>query len=87
MASGDPCNYHSLLMLANTGLGKTHLSQAIGHRILEKNPSSRIFYMTAEDFTNEMISSLRTNRIEEFKKRYRRRCDVLLLEEVHFSRG
>ena len=87
MASGDPCNYHSLLMLANTGLGKTHLSQAIGHRILEKNPSSRIFYMTAEDFTNEMISSLRTNRIEEFKKRYRRRCDVLLLEEVHFLGG
>jgi len=87
MASGDPCNYHSLLMLANTGLGKTHLSQAIGHRILEKNPSSRIFYMTAEDFTNEMISSLRTNRIEDFKKRYRRRCDVLLLEEIHFLGG
>ena len=83
----DPCNYNSLLMLANTGLGKTHLSQAIGHRILEKNPSSRIFYMTAEDFTNEMISSLRTNRIEEFKKRYRRSCDVLLLEEVHFLGG
>jgi chromosomal replication initiator protein len=87
MASGDPYNYHSLLMLANTGLGKTHLSQAIGHRILEKNPSTRISYMTAEDFTNEMISSLRTNRIEEFKKRYRRRCDVLLLEEVHFLGG
>jgi len=87
MASGDPCNYNSLLMLANTGLGKTHLSQAIGHKILEKNPSTRILYRTAEEFTNEMISSLRTNRIEEFKKRYRRCCDVLLLEEVHFLGG
>jgi chromosomal replication initiator protein len=87
MARGDPCDYHSLLMLANTGLGKTHLSQAIGHTILKKNPGSRIFYMTAEDFTNEMISSLKAGRIEAFKKRYRQGCDVLLLEEVHFLGG
>ena len=87
MALGDPCDYPSLLMLANTGLGKTHLSQAIGHTILEKDPESRIFYMTAEDFTNEMIASLKTGRIEAFKKRYRQGCDVLLLEEVHFLGG
>jgi chromosomal replication initiator protein len=87
MASGGPCDYQSLLMLANTGLGKTHLSQAIGHTILEKHPESRIFYMTAEDFTNEMISSLKTGRIEAFKNRYRQGCDVLLLEEVHFLGG
>jgi chromosomal replication initiator protein len=87
MASGDPCDYHSLLMLANTGLGKTHLSQAIGHTILEGRPESRIFYMTAEDFTNEMISSLKAGQIEAFKKRYRQGCDVLLLEEVHFLGG
>jgi chromosomal replication initiator protein len=43
--------------------------------------------MTAEDFTNEMISSLKAGRIEAFKKRYRQRCDVLLLEEVHFLGG
>jgi len=87
IASDGPCHYNALLMLAGTGLGKTHLSQAIGHRILKKNPSARILYRTAEDFTNEMISSLRTRRIEEFKKRYRRECDVLLLEEVHFLGG
>ncbi|MCD6306474.1 MAG: chromosomal replication initiator protein DnaA [Deltaproteobacteria bacterium] len=87
MASASQCDYPSLLMLANTGLGKTHLSQAIGHRILEKDPDSRIFYMTAEDFTNEMIASLKTGRIEAFKKRYRQGCDVLLLEEVHFLSG
>lgn len=87
MALGDPCHYHSLLMLANTGLGKTHLSQAIGHMILQNNPDSKIFYITAEDFTNEMIASLKNGRIEAFKKRYRQRCDVLLLEEVHFLAG
>jgi chromosomal replication initiator protein len=87
MASHKPCDYPSLLMLANTGLGKTHLSQAIGHRILEEDPDSRIFYTTAEDFTNEMIASLKAGRIEAFKKRYRQGCDVLLLEEVHFLGG
>lgn len=87
IALGDPCDYHSLLMLSNTGLGKTHLSQAIGHTILAANPSSRVFYMTAEDFTNEMIASLRNRRIEAFKSRYRRSCDVLLLEEIHFLGG
>ncbi|MCG6877899.1 MAG: chromosomal replication initiator protein DnaA [Deltaproteobacteria bacterium] len=87
IALGDSCDYHSLLMLSNTGLGKTHLSQAIGHSILAKNPRSRVFYMTAEDFTNEMISSLRNRCIEAFKNRYRQSCDVLLLEEVHFLGG
>ncbi len=87
MALGGSCDYHSLLMLSNTGLGKTHLSQAIGHSILAKNPQSRVFYMTAEDFTNEMIASLRNRRIDAFKDRYRKSCDVLLLEEVHFLGG
>ena len=87
IALGDSCDYNSLLMLSNTGLGKTHLSQAIGHSILAKNPRSRVFYMTAEDFTNEMIASLRNRRIEAFKNRYRQSCDVLLLEEVHFLGG
>lgn len=87
MAFGNACNYYSLLMLAATGLGKTHLSQAIGNTILHHNPEARVFYITAEDFTNEMINSLKNNRIEEFKNRYRRSCDVLLLEEVHFLSG
>lgn len=87
IALGDQFNYHSLLMLGSTGLGKTHLSQAIGHSLLQKDPQSRIFYMTAEDFTNDMISSLKQNRIEDFKRRYRSSCDVLLLEGIHFLDG
>jgi len=87
LANGDTWNYQTLLMLANTGLGKSHLSQAVGHAICEENPQSRVYYITAEDFANEMISSLKTNRIEEFKNRYRRSCDVLILEEIHFLSG
>lgn len=87
IAMGSAKDYNSLLMLSNTGLGKTHLSQAIGHTILNNVPESRIFYMTAEDFTNEMILSLKQKNIEAFKNRYRRACDVLLLEDIHFLGG
>lgn len=87
IAMGNVKDYNSLLMLSNTGLGKTHLSQAIGHTILSNGPETRIFYMTAEDFTNEMILSLKQKKIEAFKDRYRRSCDVLLLEDIHFLGG
>jgi len=87
LAEGGGWNYHSLLMLANTGLGKSHLSQAVGNTIRKQNPSSRIYYITAEDFTNEMIYALKQGRIESFKNKYRHSCDVLLLEEIHFLSG
>jgi chromosomal replication initiator protein len=87
IASGDGCSYDSLFMRATTGLGKSHLSQSIGHMLLENNPDVRAYYITAEDFVNEMIFALKTNRIEEFKNKYRRSCDVLMLEEVHFLSG
>ncbi len=87
IASGNGCSYDSLFMRANTGLGKSHLSQSIGHMLLDKNPDVRAYYITAEDFVNEMIFALKTNRIEDFKNKYRRSCDVLMLEEVHFLSG
>jgi chromosomal replication initiator protein len=87
MASGGSCSYDSLFMMANTGLGKSHLSQSIGHMLLENNPDVRAYYITAEDFVNEMIFALKNNRIDEFKNKYRRSCDVLMLEEVHFLSG
>lgn len=80
-------DYQTLMMLSTTGLGKTHLSQAVGSAILEQSPDCRVLYMTAEDFTNEMIAALKSKSIERFKEKYRRGCDVLLLEEVHFLSG
>lgn len=87
LSLGDNWPYHHLYMLANTGLGKSHLTQAIGHAILEHNPELKVFYITAEDFVNQMIFALKNNRNEEFKNKFRRSCDVLLLEEVHFFSG
>jgi chromosomal replication initiator protein len=87
LAMNGSMPYSSLFILAKTGLGKSHLSQAMAHSILQSEPKQRVYYITAEDFVNEMIFALRTNRIEEFKNKYRRACDVLLLEEVHFLSG
>ncbi|MEW6667807.1 MAG: chromosomal replication initiator protein DnaA [Thermodesulfobacteriota bacterium] len=86
-AQGDSIGYNPLLILANTGLGKSHLSQAVGHAMLEGDPGTRVHYVTAEDFVNEMICSLKNNSIQAFKDKYRRSCDALLLEGVHFLSG
>ncbi|WP_020588645.1 chromosomal replication initiator protein DnaA [Desulfobacter curvatus] len=76
-----------LFLLGKTGLGKSHLSQAVGHHMLAHDGGQRVFYVTAEDFTNEMIYSLRNNSIDQFKEKYRLKCDVLILEDVHFLTG
>lgn len=77
----------ALFLLSKTGMGKSHLSQAIGHKILSDNPTERVYYMTAEDFTNEMVSSYKNNSIGLFKEKYHSLCDVLLLEDVHYLSG
>jgi len=76
-----------LFLLSKTGLGKSHLSQAVGHHIMANSNAGRVFYVTAEDFTNEMIFSLRNNVIDRFKEKYRQKCDVLILEDIHFLSG
>lgn len=78
---------NSAFIRSDTGLGKTHLSHAVGIEIKKQKPSCRVLYVTAEDFANEMVYSLKNNDIEGFKNKYRRACDVLLLEEVHFLGG
>lgn len=78
---------NALFLLSKTGMGKSHLSQAIGHHILKECPTERVYYMTAEDFTNEMVNSFRTNSICAFKNKYHKHCDVLLLEDVHYLSG
>lgn len=77
----------ALFLLSKTGMGKSHLSQAIGHHILSESPSERVYYMTAEDFTNEMVGSYKNNSINHFKDKYGKGCDVLLLEDVHYLGG
>ncbi len=87
LASTKTSEPNALFLLSKSGMGKSHLSQAVGHKILSSHPKERVFYMSAEDFTNDMVHSLRNNSIENFKRRYREKCDVLLLEEVHLLSG
>jgi len=87
LASRRNSRQNSLFLLSKTGMGKSHLSQAISHFILSEHPSERVYYMTAEDFSNEMVQAFRHDSINKFKARYRNGCDVLLLEDVHYLSG
>jgi chromosomal replication initiator protein len=87
LACEDNAGLGPLYLLSKTGLGKSHLSQAIGNHILRKDSAVRVCYITAEEFTNAMVHALRNDKIEWFKDKYRRQCDVLLLEDVQFLSG
>jgi len=87
MASRRKTDQSCLYLLSKTGLGKSHLAQAIGHHIIDEYPDERVYYVTAEDFSNEMVSSFRNDCFDQFKGKYRRQCDVLLLEDVHCLEG
>lgn len=83
-ASSPGQRYNPLFLYGGVGLGKTHLVNAIGHRVRAARPDVRILYVSAERFTNEFIWSLQNHRISEFRDRYRRQCDVLLMDDVQF---
>jgi chromosomal replication initiator protein len=87
MATGQQSLSTSLYLLSDTGLGKSHLSHAIGNHILVDKPNARVLYLTAEEFTNEMVAAIKARRMERFKEKFRSDCDVLLLEEVQFLSG
>ncbi len=79
--------YNPLFIYGGVGLGKTHLVNAVGHRVLEDNPHARVLYLSAERFTNEFIWALQNHRIDEFRDRYRNNCDVLLMDDIQFLAG
>ncbi|MGD8725589.1 MAG: chromosomal replication initiator protein DnaA, partial [Desulfobacterales bacterium] len=87
LASRREYQQNALLLLSNTGMGKSHLSQAIGHHVLSEYPDERVYYITAEDFSNEMVQAFRQDSINKFKGKYRNKCDVLLLEDIHYLSG
>ena len=87
LASRKEHQQNALFLLSKTGMGKSHLSQAIGHHVLSVYPDERVYYITAEDFSNEMVQAFRHDSISKFKGKYRNKCDVLLLEDVHYLSG
>ena len=81
--------YNPLYIHGGPGLGKTHLMHSIGHFILDKNPDSKIIYVTSEEFTNEVIESIRSGNaatMNKFREKYRT-IDVLMIDDVQFIIG
>jgi chromosomal replication initiator protein len=79
--------YNPLFIHGGTGLGKTHIMQAIGNEIKRKNPNASVCYLTAERFLNEYVNALTSTSIQQFRERYRK-VDVLLVDDIQFmSRG
>lgn len=83
---GGP-SYNPLFIYGGTGLGKTHLMHAIGNRVRQRDPAARILYVTAEQFTNEMIDALRFRQMHTFRDKYRHNTTVLLIDDVQFISG
>ena len=79
--------YNPLFIYGGVGLGKTHLLQAIGHAVAASRPSWQISYLKAESFMNEYITALRCNHIQEFRRKYREHCDILLMDDIQFLSG
>src|SRR5687767_15883692 len=78
--------YNPLFIYGDTGLGKTHLMQAIAHDIIERNPQTRITFVGTEQFTNELVSAIQTRSNAAFRRQYRE-TDLLLVDDVHFLKG
>ncbi len=75
--------YNPFFMHGSVGLGKTHLMQAICHTLLERNPGTRILYLSCESFVNHFIQAVTAGNIEAFRNKYRY-VDVLLIDDIHF---
>jgi chromosomal replication initiator protein len=79
--------YNPLFIYSKVGLGKTHLVNAVGHRVREDRPEARVLFLSAERFTNEFISALQHRKIDDFRARYRNGCDVLVIDDIQFLAG
>ncbi|MFA6141991.1 MAG: chromosomal replication initiator protein DnaA [Candidatus Omnitrophota bacterium] len=78
--------YNPLFIYGGVGLGKTHLMHAVGQRVIQKFPKSKVLYITSEDFTNQMISAIQNRTMQKFREKYRH-VDILLIDDIQFIAG
>ena len=83
VAEAPGYTYNPLFIYGESGMGKTHLMQAVGNYVVKEGRNCSIYYTTSEEFTNEMIESIRANKMPEFRSKYRK-VDLLLVDDVHF---
>lgn len=79
-------NYNPFFIYGGVGLGKTHLVNAIGNHITQMDPTTKVSYISSERFTNELINSLRYEKMTDFRNKYRNK-DVLLIDDIQFLGG
>ncbi|MBR1762422.1 MAG: chromosomal replication initiator protein DnaA [Eubacterium sp.] len=80
-------NYNPLFIYGNSGLGKTHILNAISYEIKKNYPDMKVLYIKAEEFANEFISCLGKHTVDEFHEKYRNNIDVFLVDDIHFIAG
>lgn len=86
VANSNEAVYNPLFIHGGSGLGKTHLMQAIGQSLMLNKPTARVVYLTCEKFINEFIDTVRKGSLERFRKKYRR-ADILLIDDIQFLGG
>jgi chromosomal replication initiator protein len=87
IANGETSFGSSLYINAGAGLGKSHLTHAVAHTIVNGFPGTRLHYVTAQQFSSEMVSRIKSSTMDEFKTKYHNNCDVLLIEDVQSLAG
>ncbi len=87
VASNPGKSYNPVFIFGGVGLGKTHLLQAVGIEILRNDPNARVISMSAENFMNQLITSLRNKDMNSFRMQFRNNCDVLLIDDIQFIGG
>ena len=83
IAQGDPTFGNCLFINSATGLGKSHLTQAVVHSVLQNAPGTMMHYLTAQQFSAEMVNGIRAKTMDQFASKFLQNCDLLLVEDIH----